>query len=184
MTNRRPDGKTQAEYDAMLLTCQSQDIGKYNRATAKIFQEMIRAEEGCKFAWVSAVIHGKCYQRVPSSIGMCVCVTCGHPYPWKGTNLLDTGHFLAGRNITYLFEETGVHPQCVRCNRTEGGAADKYELYMWERYGPDEIDRLRSLKADTKKHWWYKADRLTRQKWSVDRRIEYFRRLREAKTKL
>lgn len=173
--------KEDRDFARRLENCQSQAIGKYNNKTAAIFQKMIRAEAAVIEGNVPAVVLGKIVQ-VYSPKYKCVCVTCGQVFNWKATGksagTLDTGHFLAGRHITYLFEESGVHPQCAYDNQHNSGASDHYETYMLHVYGQDEIDRLRAIKADSTEHWWYKAGRLERQEWSVRKRIEFQQRLK------
>ena len=96
------------------------------------FREMIRAEAGAR-----AKEH---------LLGMVGCVTCSRgPFPWRGSNLVDAGHFLAGGRNSHYFEESNCHPQCSHCNRS-GGMPQEYEAFMLETYGQEEIDRLRKLK--------------------------------------
>jgi len=46
------------------------------------------------------------------------CVTCGKLYPYKK---LQAGHFTSGRADAVLFEESGIHAQCYRCNIERSG---------------------------------------------------------------
>jgi len=73
------------------------------------------------------------------------CVTCKNVYPAFGVGCLQAGHFIAGRNNSILFEESGCHAQCYICNVVKKGATVEYFVFMEGKYGRDEIDRLRTL---------------------------------------
>ena len=104
--------------------------------------------------------------------------------PWGGTNELDAGHFTSGRKITDgLFEEANVHPQSKRDNKkqSEGDpiVMQAYSTYMENRYGMEEIMRLREMNHD-KNHFWLRMLTGERQEWAVRKRIEYQDRLNAA----
>ena len=73
------------------------------------------------------------------------CCTCGKVYPSFGVGCLQAGHFIAGRNNSILFEETGCAAQCYICNVVKKGAGVEYFVYMEGKHGRPEIDRLRAL---------------------------------------
>jgi hypothetical protein len=160
--------------DRMLEKSREYQIGTYvNRFVAKEFQRMIRAEAGAKpDGQEFAVVHGNidCVRR---SRGQCVCVTCGKAGPWSGGfgQGMQTGHFLASRRFSILFEEDNVAPQCSYCNGPRGGMPQEYRRWMEHVRGPEVIERLEKLKATSR--------RFTREEL-VDMRIEYRRRLKEA----
>lgn len=79
--------------------------------------------------------------------GIAKCVTCGHEEHWKQ---MQAGHFIPGRCNSILFEESGVHVQCARCNYNEGNGPEYYP-FMLKTYGQAEIDRLRALRHKTVK---------------------------------
>jgi hypothetical protein len=79
------------------------------------------------------------------SRGRCQCVTCGVV---KDYRYMHAGHFVAGRTLGVLFEETNIHPQCARCNIDLGGNVTQYEFYMHYRYGQEEIERLRKRRRE------------------------------------
>lgn len=70
------------------------------------------------------------------------CVTCNHIYPRIGNGCLQAGHFLAGRTNSVLFDERGVHGQCMGCNVHKHGAVHEYWLFMEQAYGRELIDKL------------------------------------------
>ena len=70
------------------------------------------------------------------------CCTCGEI---KHFTELDAGHFIAGRRLGILFDERGVHIQCAKCNRFQGGRPVEYRDYMLTRYGQEVIDDLYRL---------------------------------------
>ena len=59
---------------------------------------------------------------------------------------MHTGHFIASRCAAIVLEETNVAPQCSRCNLYGSGEQRKFQIWMDYTFGPDEIDRLQSLK--------------------------------------
>lgn len=144
-------------------------IKKY---VAKIFQRMIRAEIGAKRSqWTRVVLDGKMdivYRRV----GQCVCVTCGKVAPWTNhAGTMQTGHFLAGRRNSIVFEEDGVAPQCEICNHHGGGMVNEYRKWMIEVRGLTTVERLERLKETSVK---FTDDEL------ADMRIAYAARLKAA----
>ena len=70
------------------------------------------------------------------------CVTCGKLYHYKK---LQAGHFTSGRVDAVLFEESGIHAQCYRCNIERSGEWPTYYRFMQNEYGQDEIERLVAL---------------------------------------
>ena len=76
------------------------------------------------------------------------CVTCGKTF---GVGKLHAGHFLPGRTNGILFDERGVHAQCVGCNIYGNGRQAEYYLWMMERYGPEVIDELAHAKVQSLK---------------------------------
>ena len=149
-------------------------LGTYvNRFVSKEFQRMIRAEAGANpDLRTTAVVDGEIDTAVFRRIGECVCVTCGRILPWSGgIGGMHTGHFLASRCFSILFEEDNVAPQCSRCNRFCSGMPQQFRLWMETVRGGDVIERLEALKRTTRK---FTRDEL------VDMRIEYKRRLKEA----
>jgi hypothetical protein len=82
------------------------------------------------------------------------CVTCNRVLPW---NQMQAGHFIDGRNNTVLFCETGVHPQCMRCNIFLKGNKIEYYKFMQKNFGEEMIDELRFRAKQTK---FYTTDQL------------------------
>ena len=78
------------------------------------------------------------------SEGMVECVTCEKRGLWKGGGF-HAGHFLAGRYYPAIFQETNVHPQCIRCNNFLHGNQAEYLRFMVEKYGQEEVDRLKAI---------------------------------------
>ena len=75
--------------------------------------------------------------------GRCQCVTCGVVQSYK---VMHACHFVGGRTMGILFEETNIHPQCRKCNVDLVGDSERYGWYMEKRYGMDEIQRLKRLR--------------------------------------
>lgn len=160
----------------MLENAKCYQLGTYsNRYVAPVFQKMVRAEAAAKPEGFTLAIEGGEATDVWRRIGQCVCVTCGKVAPWKGDTigggLIETGHFIASRRMSVLYEPTNSHPQCKYCNKHLSGNQGVYELWMRNVYGQEEIDRLRKLKNETVT--------FTREQL-VDMRIQFAARLKAA----
>ena len=80
------------------------------------------------------------------------CFTCEFFFPIKQ---LQAGHFLPGRKNATLFEPHNCHAQCMQCNVFLKGNLIEYYPRMVEKYGLDEITRLKELDSQTKKYKVY-----------------------------
>ena len=99
-----------------------------------------------KRAWT---LLSKCIRiEASDSLGMCRCVTCGVSKPWIE---MQSGHFIAGRTNSILFDERGIHVQCPACNLWRNGAFIEYFIFMEAKYGRPVIEALRALKYKTVK---------------------------------
>ena len=76
------------------------------------------------------------------------CVTCRRRYP---INKMQAGHFIPGRSNAVLFDEYGVHSQCVQCNIFKSGDALTYRQRMVEKYGEEEVKEMEILAKVSKK---------------------------------
>ena len=80
--------------------------------------------------------------------GMVQCVSCDKRLHWKEA---DGGHYIAkGSSSYWALEIENVHPQCKKCNLSEGGNFENYYPYMVEMYGEAGIEELRQLSKTTK----------------------------------
>ena len=171
-----PEEKLARKRERMIEKAREYQIGTYARKfVASLFQQVVRAEAAIDpRPFITAVVDGEITQ-VPHEFGFCTCVTCGKSGPWKGNSIgggvIESGHFIASRRMSILFEETGVNPQCKHCNQHLSGNQGCYEIYMRFMYGQKEIDRLRKLKNETVS--------FTRETL-VDMRLSYQARLKEA----
>ncbi len=160
--------------ETMLARAEQVGLGTYtNKFVAREFQRMIRAEAAAQPSGYTAafcdVRVGEVYRR----LGQCACVTCGTVGRWDGgAGGMNTGHFLASRCNSILFEETNVAPQCAACNCYRGGMPQQYRLWMEHVRGAEVIERLERLKSG-------QVRKFTRDEL-VDMRIEFKRRLKEA----
>lgn len=77
----------------------------------------------------------------------CKCVTC-HKIVDTFSSACHAGHWLGGRKGKNLFEENACHAQCAGCNLYGAGQQTKYEAFMVETYGHEEMDRI-VLQANT-----------------------------------
>ena len=74
--------------------------------------------------------------------GMCRCITCGKPFPWKEC---DAGHFITRDRKATRWEEKNVNAQCPRCNRFRSGEQYEHGLAIDRKYGAGTADRLKRL---------------------------------------
>jgi len=101
------------------------------------------------------------------SIDRGICVTCGGEFPYEK---LQAGHFIAGRNNAVLFQEQGVHAQCVGCNYFGNGQHQRYYAFMKDRYGQDTID---ALEREANQHRKFTVSELKEMEKMYKRRAEY-----------
>lgn len=164
----------------MLERAKQFQIGTYTRRVAGEFQLMIRAEAGADLRpYVTAIVDGE-VRQVARSLGQCVCVTCGKVLPWKGNgpwkeNALHTGHFLASRRNSILFEEENVAPQCSHCNYHRDGEQQLFRKWMLAVRGAETVERLERLKTEVRT--------FTREEL-VDMRIGFAARLKDAEARM
>ena len=98
-------------------------IGRAKKAAWAVFSPFIRMRD-CLEA-TGSIEYGECF-------------SCGEP---KKFSELDAGHFVPKRAGNY-FSEMGVHSQCVKCNRFQGGNQLGYRRHLVELYGEAEAGRL------------------------------------------
>lgn len=169
MPKLTPEQRAKNSRARMLETARQYSTGTYIRKfVAPLFQSMIRAEAGDAI-WdqVTAIVNGE-VAWVRRETGQCVCITCGTVKAWdSGIKGMHTGHFLASRVNSILFEEMNVAPQCSACNFYRSGEQQLFRKWMLE-VRPEHIERLERLKTQSKQ---FTRDEL------VDMRIGYKLRL-------
>ena len=136
----------------MIDKAREYQLGTYSRKfAAPVFQQMIRAEAAALPRGESVAIVDGELASVSRDRGQCVCITCGKVHPWIGGinrfSGMHTGHFLASRRNSILFEESNVAPQCSHCNYIHGGQQQLFAKWMAAVRGSESIERLESLKA-------------------------------------
>jgi len=180
MAKRRtftPEEKAARARQRMLEKAKEFQVGTYIRKfVAPLFQQMIRAEWArCWGGTVPAIVEGT-LKQVWRRRGQCVCVTCGTVGPWSsGLGGMHTGHFLASRRNSIVFEEDNVAPQCSRCNRYLSGAPQAFRRWMLATRGTERVERLERLKTESRQ--------FTREEL-VDMRIDFQSRLRSAEDRM
>ena len=75
--------------------------------------------------------------------GWAVCCTCNRAISDGNVN---AGHWISRGFLPTRFDEHNVHAQCVHCNNWLGGRCDDHERFISNKYGSDEVNRLRDLK--------------------------------------
>lgn len=160
-------------------------LGTYSRRfVAPVFQQMIRAEYAALPAVIGGVLHSAAAKAVVNGevagveykAGLCVCITCGKVQPWKGgLGGMHTGHFLASRRNSILFDEDNVAPQCSFCNYQRSGEQQLFRKWMLAVRGLEVVERLELLKNDVKV---FSREEL------VDMRIGYAARLKAAEERM
>lgn len=170
MPKLTPEQRAQNSRERMLQVAKQYSTGTYIRKyVAPLFQQMIRAEAGAKPQGVEiCIIDGEIMEIAFRRVGECVCVTCGTIKAWdSGIKGMHTGHFLASRVNSILFEEMNVAPQCSACNYYRSGEQQLFRKWMLE-VRPEHIERLEKLKTQSKS---FTRDEL------VDMRVSYKARL-------
>jgi hypothetical protein len=172
MPKLTPEQKFQNTRDRMIEVARQYSTGTYIRKfVAPLFQQVIRAEAGAMPEGLTTTIVkgelGQSFRRV----GECACVTCGTVKAWdSGIRGMHTGHFLASRVISILFEEDNCAPQDSYCNFYRSGEQQLFRKWMLE-CRPEAVERLERLKTQSKQ---FTRDEL------VDMRIGYAARLNAA----
>lgn len=77
--------------------------------------------------------------RDSNEFGICRCVTCGNPKPWKN---IDCGHFQKRRHASTRYDEKNCHAQCRKCNSFEGGKDFEYGVAIDRKYGDGTAEKL------------------------------------------
>lgn len=165
--------KAERARQRMLDTAKQYQTTTYCRKfVAPLFQKMIRAEAGADHRpYLTAVVEGQ-IRQVKRELGQCVCVTCGKVDRWdSGIKGMHTGHFLASRRNSILFEELNVAPQCSHCNFYLSGAPQAFRQWMEFMRGEGVIEYLQRRKTVSVS---FSLDEL------VDMRIAYAARLKAA----
>lgn len=73
------------------------------------------------------------------------CVSCGN------TNCkFDGGHFLPTSTYPKIrYNTLQINPQCVKCNRYNGGSFKEYRVYMIKRFGIKYVEKLESTHRES-----------------------------------
>lgn len=102
----------------------------------KVFNEYIRLRD--------------CIETTGCPFGA-VCCTCGKQTDNSGD--LQAGHYIldSQNGNSTSFDEHNVNSQCKSCNRYHHGMLAEYSLFIVEKYGKEELERLHKMKLITKK---------------------------------
>lgn len=95
-------------------------------------------------------------QRDADITGMVQCCTCPKKLHWKD---MTCGHWISRKVLSTRYEESNCHPQEWGCQAKHlgNGEAHKHELYIIERHGKEERDRLLELSKVMQPDFDYKA---------------------------
>ena len=91
--------------------------------------------------------------------GQVKCCTCPAVAHWKQ---MDAGHFMPRGNLSVRYDEKNSHPQCRLCNGTLCGKPSEYSKFIIDQYGPEELERLLTLRHQTVGLMQYEIDGLER----------------------
>lgn len=70
------------------------------------------------------------------------CISCGKNCPIMN---MDAGHFIHGKWKMSGFYENNVFAQCVYCNLGLAGNQANYERVLIDRFGQEEVDKIKHL---------------------------------------
>jgi len=177
MPKLTPEEKAKRARNRMLEKAKEYQPSTYSRRfVAPVFQRMIRAEFGADTRrYVTAVVEGE-IRQVERALGQCVCITCGKVQRWdSGIKGMHTGHFIASRRNSILFEEDNTAPQCSRCHYFRSGAPQKFRQWMEYVRGHEAIGRMQRLKTKSRTFGLVLL---------VDMRINYTARLKAAEERM
>ena len=171
-----PEEKAARKRQRMIEKAKEYQTSTYSRKfVAPVFQRMIRAEYASREAGLmNSVVDGE-MATVFREVGQVVCVTCGKVCRWDDSKSVNTGHFLASRRNSILYEEDNVAPQCVHCNLHLSGSQNAYRKWMLFVRGTHSTQRLEQLKQQSVS--------FTREEL-VDMRIAYTKRLKAAEERM
>jgi hypothetical protein len=74
--------------------------------------------------------------------GICRCITCGRPAPWRE---MDAGHFVSRNHKAVRWDERNVHAQCRAENRFQSGKQYEHGKEIDRKYGIGTADLLIKL---------------------------------------
>jgi hypothetical protein len=74
--------------------------------------------------------------------GYCRCISCGKYYHFRD---LHCGHFISRQNEAVRYNEVNNNSQCVSCNSFKQGMWFEYEQALIEKYGKDEVEKLKNI---------------------------------------
>ena len=74
------------------------------------------------------------------------CVTCGKEATGSG---MHAGHFITGSTCspTLYFDERNVHAQCFHCNINLSGNWVRYEEFMIDTYGKEDVEEMKKQRT-------------------------------------
>lgn len=84
------------------------------------------------------------------------CCTCPKILHWKD---MTCGHWISRKVLSIRYDESNCHPQCWGCQAKHlgNGRAHKHELYIVDRHGAEERDRLLELSKIMQPDFDYQA---------------------------
>ena len=91
-----------------------------------------------------------------SKDGICYCITCGRPVPWKSREC-HCGHFMNRGRLSTRYHEKNCHAQCMTCNSFAEGEQYKYGKEINKRYGEgtaEELTVLSKVKSKLGADWY------------------------------
>lgn len=97
------------------------------------------------------------------------CITCGQKFH---INMLQAGHFIAGRANVLLFSRKFVNAQCQYCNEYNHGKPKVYRAAMIHRHGEAFVKRW-----ETKLRGMAKSAKITNRQINWEQRTKRYLRL-------
>lgn len=145
-----PEEKRANRRAAMLKVWAKKTLGGSLKVTAETFQKMTKAEAAARPGGETPVVIAGQLTHVYRATGRVACVTCGKVEPWN-SQLMNCGHFVAGRAASIVLEPANVACQCVGCNKWKGGNQSAYRIWMEAVRGRKAIERLERLSTTVRK---------------------------------
>lgn len=149
-------------YSTLQIACSPTCALKYSKESKKEVKEkndkalekaFIEKNQRQKLAALKKSVTDICHLYIRLRDENKPCISCGIPYKPD----FDAGHFYSGGKFSSLkYDEDNINGQCIQCNRMNEGMHESYRLYLVERIGHENLDRLDKAAADymqTDFHW-------------------------------
>lgn len=140
----------------------------------KLKKKKISLRKLCSLTWGA---YGSKYFRFKDMLergnpktGLVKCCTCSNVKHWSK---MDGGHFIPKAKLDAWLLENNAHCQCFSCNQMKGGNLHYYLDFMVEKYGAEEVAKMKEI--------LYRPKATITREWIAERRKFFKAKLKEWK---